>query len=189
MNSKDHPTDARAAGDQAPDATNADAEQAPWREAFPVDWPRDELEARRSFAKFLVLTSCAFTAGQGWIAARALLKGREAAPTKMEVARLSALAVGGVVAFRYPTPRDPCLLVRVDEHEVVAFSQACTHLSCAVVPDVARGLLVCPCHEGFFDLRTGKNLAGPPPRPLPRVELAIEDDIVYAVGIDERTVV
>ena len=38
---------------------------------------------------------------------------------------------GGVVEFRYPTEADPCLLVRMLDGSLVAYSQKCTHLSCA----------------------------------------------------------
>jgi len=48
--------------------------QPSWRQDFPIDWPADQYVARRDFAKFLVLTSGAFVAGQGWIAAKSLLR-------------------------------------------------------------------------------------------------------------------
>jgi Rieske Fe-S protein len=53
---------------------------------------------------------------------------------------------------------------------------------------MAEGKLECPCHHGYFDLRTGQNVAGPPPRPLPKILLEIEGDDVYAVGVEARTV-
>jgi Rieske Fe-S protein len=40
----------------------------------------------------------------------------------------------------------------------------------------------CPCHEGWFD-EQGKVLAGPPPRPLPRVEISREGDELWATGM------
>ena len=43
-------------------------DQPQWRNDFPIDWPQDELVARRDFTKFLVLTSFAFAVGQVWIA-------------------------------------------------------------------------------------------------------------------------
>jgi len=49
--------------------------------------------------------------------------------------------------------------------ELRAFSAACTHLDCTVQYRVDMGLLWCACHNGRYDL-TGKNIAGPPPRPL-----------------------
>jgi nitrite reductase/ring-hydroxylating ferredoxin subunit len=160
-----------------------------WREDFPIDWPKDELVARREFAKFLVLTSCAFVAGQGWIAAQQLVRGRRSAPvTELKIADLDELPLGGAKTFNYPGQHDRCVLVRLPDGELVAFSQLCTHLSCAVIPDVDQGVFVCPCHDGYFDLRTGRNIAGPPPRPLPRVELRAAPDGVYAVGVHERTV-
>jgi Rieske Fe-S protein len=159
-----------------------------WREDFPIDWPKDEFVARRDFAKFLVLTSCAFVVGQGWIAAQALVRRNRVAPSRRKIAVMSELPIGGVKEFSYPSERDRCLLVRLGAQEIVAFSQACTHLSCAVVPKVDEGVFVCPCHNGYFDLRTGKNIAGPPPRPLPRILLEIEGGDVIAVGIEDRMV-
>lgn len=159
-----------------------------WRQDFPIDWPKDELVARRDFAKFLVLTSGAFVAGQGWIAAQALVRRNRGAPPKLKIASLAEVPIGGVKEFTYPTERDRCLLVRLEQNEVVAFSQACTHLSCAVVPKVDEGVFLCPCHEGYFDLRTGRNIAGPPPRPLPRILLEIVGDDVIAIGVEQRMV-
>jgi Rieske Fe-S protein len=160
-----------------------------WRSDFPIDWPKDEFVARRDFAKFLVLTSGAFVAGQAWIAAQDLIRDRRASPERVKVAALGDVPVGGVLTFTYPREHDRCILVRLGERDLVAFSQSCTHLSCAVIPRVDRGVFECPCHDGFFDLRTGKNISGPPPRPLPQIELELQGDEVYAVGVQERTVV
>lgn len=162
-------------------------EQPQWRQDFPIDWPQDQYVARRDLAKFLVLTSGAFVAGQAWIAAQHLVRARRA-PPRVKVASLAEVPVGTAKMFRYPGDHDACLLLRPDADTLVAFSQACTHLSCAVVPDFAGGTLVCPCHHGYFELRTGRNIAGPPPRPLPRVELELVGDEVYAVGVTARTV-
>jgi nitrite reductase/ring-hydroxylating ferredoxin subunit len=168
----------------------SDDEHPPeWRQDFPIDWPKDEHVARREFARFLVLTSSAFVAGQGFIAAQHLLRQRRpSVPARLKVATLSELPAGGVAVFTYPTEHDKCLLLRLPEGELVAFSQVCTHLSCAVIPKIDEGVFECPCHDGYFDLRTGKNIAGPPPRPLPRIVLETEGDDIYAVGVEQRTV-
>lgn len=163
------------------------AAQPSWRQDFPIDWPADQYVARRDFAKFLVLTSGAFVAGQGWIAAKSLLRKNRALP-RTQIATLEQLPVGEAMLFTYPGEHDKCLLLRPEQDFIVAFSQACTHLSCAVVPDLARGVLHCPCHEGYFDLRTGRNIAGPPPRPLPQIELEIAQDVIYATGVRRTTV-
>jgi Rieske Fe-S protein len=162
-------------------------QQPQWRKDFPIDWPHDQYVARRDFAKFLVLTSASFAVGQAWIAGKKVLRPDETFP-RVRIARLGDIELGASLEFSYPHEHDRCILVRLASGEVVAYSQLCTHLSCAVVPDVESGLLRCPCHEGFFDVATGRNLAGPPPRPLARIELAIENGEVFATGVDERTV-
>jgi nitrite reductase/ring-hydroxylating ferredoxin subunit len=171
----------------APDERPA-REQPAWRQDFPIDWPADQFVARRDFAKFLVLTSCAFVAGQGWIAAQHLVRKNRPSFPRTHIASLRGIPIGSATMFDYPTEHDPCLLVRIDDQTLVAYSQACTHLSCAVVPKVAEGVLHCPCHEGYFDLRTGRNIAGPPPRPLPKILIEIDGDDVFATGVEERTV-
>lgn len=73
-------------------------------------------------------------------------------------------------------------------HRARSAARTCTHLSCAVIPNVDEGVFECPCHDGFFDLRTGRNIAGPPPRPLARIVLEVEGDDVFAVAVEQRTV-
>jgi Rieske Fe-S protein len=162
------------------------AEQPAWRQDFPIDWPQDQYVERRDFVKFLVLTSGAFTAGQFTIAAQSVLRDLEPTGEK-RIASIDEVAVDGSLVFEYPHQHDICVLVRRGDSDLVAYSQKCTHLSCAVVPRVDQGVLHCPCHQGYFDLATGRNIAGPPPRPLPVVELVIEGDDVYAVAIHART--
>ncbi len=59
----------------------------------------------------------------------------------------------------------PGILIRTPAGELRAFSAVCTHLNCTVQyrPDISH--IWCACHNGHYDL-TGKNIAGPPPRPL-----------------------
>jgi Rieske Fe-S protein len=121
-------------------------------------------------------------AGQIWILLRAWLTPDPvfaAAP----VARVSEIPVGGVKLFRYPGPHDPCIMIRTGQETFVAYSQKCTHLSCAVHYAADRRRIECPCHEGYFAVETGEVLQGPPPRPLPRILLRREDDVLTAVGV------
>jgi Rieske Fe-S protein len=137
--------------------------------------------------KFLVLTSFAMTAGQLWIAAQNWLRRRQGLTEIRRIASLDEIAVGGVVTFNYPGEHDPCVLVRISDAELVAYDQKCTHLSCAVIPRPELGDIRCPCHDGLFELRTGRPIAGPPQRPLPRVTLTVRGRDIYATGIDRRT--
>jgi nitrite reductase/ring-hydroxylating ferredoxin subunit len=171
----------------APDWRAPD-EQPAWRQDFPIDWPQDNYVERREFMKFMVLTSLALASGQFWIAAQSWLRRQGGEPESRRIASLAEIPVGGVRTFTYPGEHDDCVLVRLGERDLLAYSQKCTHLSCAVRPLVDRGVIHCPCHEGYFDLRSGRPIAGPPQRPLPVVRLALRGDDVYATGIDLRAV-
>jgi Rieske Fe-S protein len=156
-------------------------QQPQWRNDFPIDWPQDELVARRDFTKFLVLTSFAFVVGQAWIVFENWWRRRRGQLPIRKIARVDELAVGATRLFTYPDPIDRCLLIRTGADRFVAYNQKCTHLGCAVTP-TARGLH-CPCHNGWFDTATGVPTAGPPSRPLPRITLQIRDGILYATGV------
>jgi Rieske Fe-S protein len=170
-----------------PDGRPVDQQPA-WRQDFPIDGPQDQYVERRDFVKFLTLTSLAFVVGQFWIAGKSWLRGRELPPGAKRVVSTGDLAVGASIVFDYPELHDSCVLVRVSEAEYVAFSQKCTHLSCAVIPRPDEGVFHCPCHEGSFELRTGRVIAGPPPRPLPRIRLQINEGSIFAVGVEAGAV-
>src|SRR5262245_33544112 len=163
------------------------SEQPRWRTDFPTDTPGDDALARREFTKFLVLTSGAFAAGQCWIGLMSLLRDDTPLPEK-QIAREVDVPPGGVVEFRYPGEGDPCLLIRLSDGRLVAYGQQCSHLSCAGFPVRERGHLRCPCHNGYFEINEGRPVAGPPRRPLPRIKLAVRDGIIYATGVELRTV-
>jgi nitrite reductase/ring-hydroxylating ferredoxin subunit len=163
------------------------SEQPRWCQDFPTDVPEDHALARREFTKFLVLTSGAFVAGQCWIGLMSLLRDKRPLPEK-RLAAADDVPAGGVVEFRYPTDDDPCLLIRLRDGRLVAYGQQCSHLSCAVIPEPERGQLRCPCHNGHFEIAEGRPIAGPPRRPLPRVTLEVRDGVIYATGVELRTV-
>jgi Rieske Fe-S protein len=161
-----------------------DSEQPVWREQFPIDWPTDDFRSRRDFTKLLGLTSLAFVVGQVWIAFLALRRRGRQAPER-EITRVDDLPVGGSKVFEYPRRGAACVLTRVGPDHFVAYGQKCTHLSCPVIPRPERNCLQCPCHDGVFDLATGRPLSGPPRRPLPRLKLEVRDGRVFAVGVEE----
>lgn len=162
-------------------------DQPKWRQDFPVNTAEDEYVSRRDFAKFLVLTSGAMVVGQACLVGQSLARKSHRPLEPYRIAAVNDIAVGGVVRFDYPEPGEPCLLARLDDGKLLAFGQKCTHLACAVTPDLPNGKFVCPCHHGYFDAHTGQPLAGPPRRPLPRITLAIRDGIIYATGVELGT--
>jgi len=170
----------------APDFSPAESQPA-WRQDFPIDWPQDLYVERRDFMKFMVLTSAALTVGQLWIVAQNWYRKRSGQPAIQRIASVDDIAVGSAASFAYPDEHERCLLVRLTVSDFVAFNQKCTHLSCAVIPRSAESSFFCPCHEGRFDLRTGRPTAGPPRRPLTRVVLDIRGRDIYAIGVEERT--
>jgi Rieske Fe-S protein len=139
--------------------------------------------SRRQFTKFLTLTSFAMLAGNLWILARSWFH-RDPAYPEHAVAAIGEIPVGGVKTFAYPTEHDPCIMVRTAEDSYVAYSQKCTHLSCAVYYDRERNRLECPCHKGYFSLTDGSVIQGPPQRPLPRVALARSAGRLVAIRME-----
>jgi Rieske Fe-S protein len=154
-----------------------------WREEFSIHTAEERYVTRRQFARFLTLTSLGMFAGNLWILAKSLWRSEEVMAARF-VARTGDIPINGVKVFRYPGPDDPCLLMRTAEGAWVAYSQKCTHLSCAVFPSTDGQRLECPCHEGYFSVRDGRVLQGPPPRPLPRVRLEARGSEIWAVGVD-----
>lgn len=154
-----------------------------WQDEFSVHTADERYVSRRQFAKFLTLTSLAMFAGNLWILVRSLL-GRAPAYPRMSVARMDEVPVGGVKQFAYPAAGDPCILVRAAADSYVAYSQKCTHLSCAVYYEKEQNRLECPCHQGFFSISDGSVLQGPPQRRLPRVVLEQKDGALIAVRMD-----
>lgn len=159
-------------------------EQRAWRQDFPIDWPQDHYVARRDFTRFLMLSSLPFALVQLGIGVISWFRRDRNRPPVKAIAPLAEIPVGGVVSFSYPGDDDPCLLFRPNDNILRAFGQKCTHLGCAVTPEVEKNCLYCPCHKGCFALDSGRPLAGPPRRSLPRIILENRDGIVYAVAVE-----
>jgi Rieske Fe-S protein len=154
-----------------------------WSEEFSVHGAEDKYVLRRQLTKFLVLTSFGMFAGNVWIFFRSIFAKPASAYPEVAVGQVSEIPPGGIKLFRYPTQNDPCIMVRTISGELVAYSQKCTHLSCAVYYARENNRLECPCHEGYFSVETGRVLQGPPPRPLPRIQLEQRGGQIYAVGV------
>ena len=155
-----------------------------WREEFPYHWRADDLVTRRDTLRFLVAGSGALFVATSALAAIGSLR---TSPNEqaVAVARVGELAENEWRVFNFPDQYAQGIVVNLPEKGLVAYSDVCTHLSCAVLyqPGDTPGKekFHCPCHEGYFDAHTGDVLAGPPVRPLPLIELREENGIIYAV--------
>lgn len=101
----------------------------------------------------------------------------------MVIAQVGEIPVDGSKIFSYPGDINPCLLLRPAENTYVAYSRICTHTSCPVHYRPEENRIICPCHGGVFSVADGSVLAGPPPRPLPRITLEQHGNDLVAVGI------
>lgn len=167
----------------ASDEKKTPQETPRWRQDFPITWERDHYVTRRDLAKFLALGSALLAAASTVLAVAGRLFRPQRYP-RMRIAQVSAIPAQGSMLFRYPTAEDPCILVRTGQGELVAYSQVCTHLSCAVVYWKEEKTLYCPCHRGHFAPDSGQPTAGPPQRRLPRIQLDVRGDDIYAVGVE-----
>jgi nitrite reductase/ring-hydroxylating ferredoxin subunit len=153
-----------------------------WRDEFSVFTSDERYVTRRQFAKFLTLASLGMFVVNLWVLAKAHFAKTPSFPS-VEVGEVGEIPVRGIKLFTYPTPNDHCILIRTGEEEYIAYSQKCTHLSCAVYFSAKDDRLECPCHQGFFSARDGSVLQGPPPRPLPQITLERNGSRLLAVGL------
>jgi nitrite reductase/ring-hydroxylating ferredoxin subunit len=158
-----------------------------WRDEFSVYTADERYVNRRQFTKFLTLTSFGMMVGNLWVLAKSRLHRPPSFP-RSAIASLEEIPVGGVKIFNYPAANDPCILVRTATEDYVAYSQKCTHLSCAVYYEEEQNRLACPCHQGFFSITDGSVLQGPPQRALPRVALEKEGGQLFATRMEGESV-
>lgn len=141
---------------------------------------------RRGFMKTLVGAAGVFAVSSlpwGAVAAKELMGLGDKEYPRKKIADVKSIAVGDAVDFKFPGENDDALLIRLSEDKYVAYQNACTHLRCPVIWMKEKGHMYCPCHKGKFDPETGVPFAGPPRRPLPEIQVKVEDGAIYAVRV------
>jgi cytochrome b6-f complex iron-sulfur subunit len=88
-------------------------------------------------------------------------------------AKVGELKPNSYKIFRFGSR--PGLLVYTAENQYRAMSATCTHLSCTVQYRSDTHLVWCACHNGMYDLN-GRNISGPPPRPLESYDVHVRGD-------------
>ncbi|HWC69728.1 MAG TPA: Rieske (2Fe-2S) protein [Actinomycetota bacterium] len=149
----------------------------------PADGPFERIRSdapvtRRDYLRILVTISGGLVVGAAAVAVGVFPR-RTGSSGAVKIA--DAIEPGESLTFSYPGPDDRAIAVRLPNDLLVAYSSICTHLACGVLWEERDEALICPCHDGRFAAATGEVLAGPPPRPLPVIELEERSDGIYAV--------
>ncbi|HVA94283.1 MAG TPA: ubiquinol-cytochrome c reductase iron-sulfur subunit [Candidatus Dormibacteraeota bacterium] len=72
----------------------------------------------------------------------------------------------------------PALLVLTNDGKYHAMSAVCTHLNCTVQYRSDLHAVWCACHNGMYSV-DGRNISGPPPRPLETYQVILKGDDIY----------
>ncbi len=90
--------------------------------------------------------------------------------------RVGELKLNSGKIFRFGSR--PGLLIRTDSGDYRAMSATCTHLSCTVQYRDDLREVWCACHNGKYNL-DGRNISGPPPRPLEAFDVQVRGDEIF----------
>ncbi len=134
---------------------------------------------RRNFLKIIFGSSVfAFIASIFYPIGRYLIppKIAEPVPTNVIASKINELPVNSGKIFRFG--RKPAILINTPQGKIRAFTAVCTHLDCTVQYREDISHVWCACHNGHYDLN-GRNIKGPPPRPLEEYSVRIVDDNIY----------
>jgi menaquinol-cytochrome c reductase iron-sulfur subunit len=83
-------------------------------------------------------------------------------------------------AWLQATAKKIVYVVKNSDTEIYVMSTVCTHMGCLVHWDDSKKEFLCPCHGGVYDV-DGKVLAGPPPRPLDRMQKKLEKQQLFVM--------
>ena len=103
-------------------------------------------------------------------------KARDLGSDVVAAGRVGELKLNSGKIFRFGNR--PGLLIRTSSGEYRALSATCTHLSCTVQYRDDLRQVWCACHNGKYDLN-GRNVSGPPPRPLEDFEVQVRGDEIF----------
>lgn len=151
--------------------------------------------ARRRFLKALIVFSGVLVLFPLERLSAFLLERKSSTTTypRMKVANTNEVPAGESLLFTYPHKDRSAVLIHLASGDFVAFDAVCTHLGCQIHFDKEpikgweskKANLFCACHGAVFDPKNGDVLAGPPPRPMPKIKLEIDPNgDIYANGYE-----
>jgi Rieske Fe-S protein len=116
---------------------------------------------------------------------------REQAQNWIRIGAISKVELGTPTLFKAKIERKTGWIVSEEEisafiltengRDFIAMSNICTHLGCRVRWIADRQQFLSPCHNGIFD-NNGNVVSGPPPRPLDRYEVKVENGQLFILG-------
>ncbi|MDA3862166.1 MAG: Rieske (2Fe-2S) protein [Melioribacteraceae bacterium] len=113
-------------------------------------------------------------------------------PPKIAEVKVNSLKVGPVAEFKNNSSkivkfgRTPVILIRTVDGNFKALEATCTHLDCLVQYKNDTQQILCACHNGIYDLQ-GRNVSGPPPKPLNEYVVSTIDGEIRITSQDERS--
>jgi Rieske Fe-S protein len=135
--------------------------------------------SRRSFLDYLLGTSAVATLGAIVYPIFRFMQPPqiiESGESSVMAAKVNELPNNSGKIFKFGNK--PGIVVRTETGELKAFSAVCTHLECIVQYRPETKQIWCACHNGQYNL-SGKNIGGPPPRPLEEFQVNTRgDDVV-----------
>jgi cytochrome b6-f complex iron-sulfur subunit len=108
-----------------------------------------------------------------YLASPAEMAANEAAVTEVTLKDAQKLPEGSALMFKFGPA--PAMLIHHNDGSWVALTAVCTHLGCTVQYEPQANRIHCACHGGVYDSRTGANVSGPPPKPLRRFKVSVND--------------
>jgi len=99
--------------------------------------------------------------------------GQQSNIASLTVADAKDIPAGSARNFQFGSI--PAIVVHTEDGQFHAFNAICTHLGCTVQFREDMDRIWCACHGGQYDPETGKNLAGPPPKPLAPLKAEVQN--------------
>jgi cytochrome b6-f complex iron-sulfur subunit len=109
-----------------------------------------------------------------YLASPAEMAENEVAVSEVTLKDAHKMPTGAALMFKFGS--SPAMLIHGADDSWVAFSAVCTHLGCTVQFEPQMNRIHCACHGGVYDPHTGKNVSGPPPRPLKSYKVKVAAD-------------
>lgn len=141
----------------------------------------DSTPTRRAFIGAAAAAGICYAGALAYPIYRYLASPAEMAADQVAVSEVTlkgahAMPAGAALMFKFGS--SPAMLIHGADDSWVAFSAVCTHLGCTVQFEPQMNRIHCACHGGVYDPHTGKNVSGPPPKPLTAYKVNVAADAV-----------